>query len=128
MIVGFRCFMYTFLAEMLHVVVIVEALEQGVKDGMDILTLSLGTRQGWASTTTAVVADRIAQSGMIITVAAGNDGDFGSWDSGSPASSKDVISVGSVDKSVFCNLHFRNIFLLFIIKYSHSPPERDSSW
>jgi len=68
---------------------------------MDILTLSLGSRIGWASTTTAVVADRIARSGKIITVAAGNDGDFGSWDTSSPATGKDVISIGSVDKSVF---------------------------
>ncbi len=100
-IVGSRCFMHLFLADAASYVVVIEALEQGVKDGMDILTLSLGTRLGWASTTTAVVADRIAQSGKIITVAVGNDGDFGSWYASSPATGNDVISVGSVDKSVF---------------------------
>ena len=98
---SFRCFTHLFLADAAPCIVIVEALEQGVKDGMDILTLSLGTRLGWASTTTAVVADRIAQSGKIITVAVGNDGDFGSWYASSPATGNDVISVGSVDKSVF---------------------------
>lgn len=81
-------------------VVVVEALLQGVKDGMDILTLSLGTADGWADGSAAVVADRIAKSGKIVTIAAGNDGPSGSWYTYEPASAENVISVGSVDKSV----------------------------
>jgi len=100
MIVGFRCLMHSFLVDAASCAVIIEALEKGVKDGMDILTLSIGSDEcvGWATTTVAVVADRIAQSGKIITVAVGNDGDRGSWCVSSPATGNDVISVGSVDK------------------------------
>jgi subtilisin family serine protease len=68
---------------------------------MDILTLSLGSADGWSSATAAVVADRIVESGKIVTVAAGNDGASGSWDTSAPGSGREVISVGSVDKSVF---------------------------
>ena len=82
-------------------VVIVEALLKGATDGMDILTLSLGSLRGWSSTSTAVVADRIAKSGIIITAATGNLGTLGSWYTSDPASGKEVIAIGSVDKSVF---------------------------
>src|SRR5260221_10789119 len=95
-IVGSRCFMHLFLADAASYVVVIEALEQGVKDGMDILTLSIASVAdcvGWASTTIGIVADRIAQSGKIITIAVGNNGDLGSWCVSSPATGNDVISV-----------------------------------
>ena len=53
--------------------VIIDALLQGVKDGQDILTLSLGGADGWTSGAGAVVASRIAKTGKIVTIAAGND-------------------------------------------------------
>jgi hypothetical protein len=89
------------LVDAVWCVVIIDALLQGVKDGMDILTLSLGYHVGWSSTSISVVVDRIAQNGKIVTVAGGNEGEQGSWYSSSPASARHVISVGSVDKSVF---------------------------
>lgn len=54
-------------------IVIVEALIQGYKDGMDILTLSLGGADGWAASSSAVVSSRMANLGKIVTIAAGND-------------------------------------------------------
>jgi subtilisin family serine protease len=101
MIVGFWCSIHKLLADAASCVVIIQGLEMGVKDGMDILTLSLGIPGGWAGSTSSVIADRLAQNGTIITIAAGNEGEFGSWDASDPASGKDVICVGSVDKSVF---------------------------
>jgi len=100
MIVGFRCLMHSFLADAASCTVVIEALDRGVKDGMDILTLSFGTEdcKGWATTTVAVVADRIAQSGKIMTIEVGDNGNLGSWCVSSPATGNDVISVGSVDK------------------------------
>ena len=53
--------------------VIIEALLRGVDDGQDILTLSIGGSDGWTESSGAVVADRIAASGKIVTIAAGND-------------------------------------------------------
>ena len=53
--------------------VIVEALLRGVADGQDILTLSLGGPDGWTESSSSVVASRIAASGKVVTIAAGND-------------------------------------------------------
>ena len=78
--------------------VIVDALLKGVEDGNDILTLSLGGADGWTSSVSSVVASRIAKSGKIVTIAAGNDGSDGSWYTSSPGNGIDVISVGSVEK------------------------------
>ena len=64
--------------------VIVEALLRGVADGQDILTLSLGGPDGWTESSSSVVASRIAASGKVVTIAAGNDvrpvsESFASW-------------------------------------------------
>ncbi|KAG5637467.1 hypothetical protein DXG03_004438, partial [Asterophora parasitica] len=77
--------------------VIIEALLRGVKEGQDILTLSLGGSDGWTESSSSVVASRIAASGTIVTIAAGNAGASGSWYTSSPGNGIDVISVASVD-------------------------------
>ncbi|KAG8936970.1 hypothetical protein FRC02_009107 [Tulasnella sp. 418] len=79
--------------------VLVEALLRAYKDGNDILSLSLGGAQGWTSAVTAVVASRIAAAGRIVTIAAGNDGQYGSWYASAPGTGKDVISVASVENT-----------------------------
>lgn len=53
--------------------VLVDALIRGFEDGQDILTLSLGGTDGWTEGTTSVLTSRIAQTGKIVTIAAGND-------------------------------------------------------
>ncbi|TFK18824.1 peptidase [Coprinopsis marcescibilis] len=80
--------------------IIIAALFRGVNDGMDILSLSLGGANGWTNSASAVVASRIAESGKIVTIAAGNDGSRGSWYTASPSSSINAISVGSLENSV----------------------------
>jgi hypothetical protein len=105
------------LADAAWCVVILEALLQGVKDGMDILTLLWAFNWLVRSTSSAVVADRIAKSGKIVTIAAGNDGVSGSWDTSSPATGRDVISVGSVDKSVFFIFICETFIYSFFMKH-----------
>lgn len=78
--------------------IITEALLRGYSDGMDILTLSLGGVNGWSESSSGVVASRIADKGKVVTIAAGNDGDMGSWYASSPGTGLDVISVASIDK------------------------------
>lgn len=80
--------------------VIVEALLMGVKDSQNILTLSLGGADGWTESTSSVVASRIASKGIIVTIAAGNDGASGSWYTSSPGNGINVISVASLDNTV----------------------------
>ncbi|KAG5643378.1 hypothetical protein DXG03_000992 [Asterophora parasitica] len=84
--------------------VIVDALLRGVKEGQDILTLSLGGSDGWTESSSSVIASRIAASGTIVTIAAGNAGASGSWYSSSPGNGIAVISVASVDKWVLVSL------------------------
>ncbi|KAG8979396.1 hypothetical protein FRC05_008381 [Tulasnella sp. 425] len=79
--------------------VLIDALIQAYKDGNDVLSLSLGGPQGWTSAATAVVASRIAAKGRIVSIAAGNEGEFGSWYASSPGSGVDVISVASVENT-----------------------------
>ncbi|KAI0775848.1 subtilisin-like protease [Trametes elegans] len=79
---------------------IIEALLRGVSDGNDVLTMSLGGSDGWTTSSSAVVSSRIAATGKIVTIAAGNDGAKGSWFSSSPGNAIDAISVASLDNTI----------------------------
>lgn len=59
---------------------------------MDILTLSLGGADGWTEGMASVVASRLLNIGKIVTIAAGNDGQFGSWYTSGPGNGINVIS------------------------------------
>ncbi|KAI0645827.1 subtilisin-like protease [Trametes meyenii] len=80
--------------------IIIDALLRGVSDGNDVLTMSLGGTDGWTESSSAVVSSRIAATGKIVTIAAGNDGSVGSWFTSSPGNAIDAISVASVDNTV----------------------------
>ncbi|KAJ7130843.1 subtilisin-like protease [Mycena crocata] len=80
--------------------VIVDGLLRGVKDGMDILTMSLGGSDGWTEGTGSVVSSRIAATGKIVTIAAGNEGSSGSWFTSGPGNAIDAISVASSDNTI----------------------------
>lgn len=80
--------------------IIIQALLRGYKDGMDVLSLSLGGVNGWTEAAAAVVASRIADAGRVVTIAAGNDGGVGAWYASAPGTGKSVIAVGSVDNIV----------------------------
>jgi hypothetical protein len=56
-----------------NVKVIVDALLHAVEDKQDILTLSLGGADGWTESSSSVVASKIAATGKVVTIAAGND-------------------------------------------------------
>ncbi|KAG8763401.1 hypothetical protein FRC12_008567 [Ceratobasidium sp. 428] len=80
--------------------VIIAALLRAHNDGCDILTLSLGGAAGWTESASAVVASGIADAGKIVTIAAGNDRQYGLWHPSSPGNGLNVISVGSVDNTI----------------------------
>ncbi|KAI0744031.1 subtilisin-like protease [Daedaleopsis nitida] len=79
--------------------IIIEALLQGVRDGNHILTMSLGGSDGWTESSSSVLSSRIADTGRIVTIAAGNDGSVGSWYTSSPGNAISAISVGSVENT-----------------------------
>ncbi|CDO69143.1 hypothetical protein BN946_scf185042.g45 [Trametes cinnabarina] len=80
--------------------IIIEALLRGVSDGNDILTMSLGGSDGWTEGMSSVVSSRIAATGKIVTIAAGNDGAKGSWYTSGPGNAINAISVASLDNTV----------------------------
>ncbi|CAE7144667.1 unnamed protein product [Rhizoctonia solani] len=80
--------------------IIIESLIRAWRDGNHVITLSLGGPDGWTESVSGVVASRIADKGRIVTIAAGNEGDFGAWYASGPGTGRSVISVGSVDNAV----------------------------
>ncbi|KZV95486.1 subtilisin-like protease [Exidia glandulosa HHB12029] len=79
--------------------VIIDALLAAHKDDCQVITLSLGSPDGWSSSATSVVASRLAAEGRVVTIAAGNRGAAGAFYSFAPANGEGVISVASVDNS-----------------------------
>lgn len=79
--------------------IIVQALLLAYQEGNDVITLSLGGPDGWTESAGSVVASRIAQKGRVVTIAAGNEGEFGAWYTSSPGNGLDVISVSSIDNT-----------------------------
>jgi subtilisin family serine protease len=80
--------------------VLINALLRAERDGASVISLSLGGSDGWTESSSSVVASRIARNGKVVVIAAGNDGQLGSWYSSSPGNGIGVISVASVQKSV----------------------------
>ncbi|TFK18826.1 peptidase [Coprinopsis marcescibilis] len=81
-------------------ITIIEALLRAVKDGVDIINLSLGGRDGWTRSSASVVSSRIAANGTVVVIAAGNYGFSGAFYSTAPANAIDAISVGSVENTI----------------------------
>ncbi|KAK0462601.1 subtilisin-like protease [Desarmillaria tabescens] len=79
--------------------VLVDALLRGYEDGNDILTLSIGGTDGWTEGTSSVVSSRIAATGKVVTIAAGNSGASGGWFTSGPGNGINVISVASLDNT-----------------------------
>ncbi|CUA68407.1 Minor extracellular protease vpr [Rhizoctonia solani] len=80
--------------------ILIAALIRACNDGNDVITLSLGGPEGWTESTSGVIASNIAKKGRIVTIAAGNDGQYGAWYASGPGTGLDVISVGSVDNTL----------------------------
>jgi subtilisin family serine protease len=77
---------------------IARAIEAAVRDGMDVINLSIGEVEIEPSRDVVALAIRgAAQAGVVTVAAAGNDFDaFGPGSVGSPASAADAIAVGAV--------------------------------
>ncbi len=77
--------------------VIVSAIERAVRDGMDVINLSLGSNNGWPDDFLATALGRVLDLGVIPVASAGNNGRSGVYSIGSPGAGEQVIAVGSVD-------------------------------
>lgn len=80
--------------------VLVDAIIRAYSDGNDVITMSLGGPAGWTESVSSVVSSRVAKTGRIVTIAAGNEGASGAFYAAGPSSGIEVISVASVDNTV----------------------------
>jgi subtilisin family serine protease len=80
---------------------IAAAIEAAVRDGMDVINLSLGEPEIEPSRDIVVRAiNAAAAAGVVPTIAAGNDfGDFGRGSVGSPGTASDAITAAAVTSS-----------------------------
>ncbi|WP_406945031.1 S8 family serine peptidase [Halobacillus sp. SY10] len=73
---------------------VIAAIEEAVKDGMDVINLSLGNDVNGPDWPTTHAVNKAIELGTVVVVAAGNSGPDG-WTIGSPATSSDAITVGA---------------------------------
>ncbi len=80
--------------------VILAAMEQSVKDGMQVVNMSLGSPfEPWKETPLSMAADRMVKRGVVVVASAGNSGANGTYSMGGPTMGDQVISVASVDNA-----------------------------
>lgn len=78
--------------------VVLAAMEQAYKDGMQVVNMSLGSDyDGWSESVESRAASRMVKAGIVMSIAAGNAGATGQYSVGSPAGGDNVIAVASVD-------------------------------
>ena len=80
--------------------VMLTAMERASRDGMNVVNMSIGAPyMTWPEYPTAVAADALVNSGVVLTVSQGNEGDHGTFSGSAPAVSSKAIAVGSVDNN-----------------------------
>lgn len=77
--------------------VIIDAMARAFTDGVDIISMSLGLANGWSENAESVIASRIAERGVFMSIAAGNDGKNGLFEASDPAVGSNAMAVASVD-------------------------------
>ncbi|KAH6685433.1 subtilase [Plectosphaerella plurivora] len=75
--------------------ILIEAFLKAFEDGVDIISASIGGTNGWEDNAWAVVASRLVDQGIVVTISAGNSGDAGPFYGSSGSSGKGVIAVAS---------------------------------
>ncbi|WLR50721.1 S8 family serine peptidase [Bacillus tianshenii] len=73
---------------------VIAAIERAVKDGMDIINLSLGNDVNGPDWPTSIALNKAVEKGVIAVTSTGNSGP-GIWTVGSPGTSEKAISVGA---------------------------------
>ena len=80
--------------------IFIDGTTRAFADGAQIISLSLGAINGWSESPFTVVANRLGERGVFLSVAAGNDGANGPFVASSPAAASNVAAVTSVDSGL----------------------------
>ncbi|WYZ35953.1 hypothetical protein EsH8_X_000600 [Colletotrichum jinshuiense] len=91
---------------------LIEAFLMAYDAGVDIITSSVGGLSGFADNAWAVIASRLVDQGVLITISAGNDGQAGAYAASSGSSGEHVVAVASVEADVIASSSFRGVFNL----------------
>ncbi len=81
--------------------ILLDAMEMAVRDGMQVINMSLGSGYGWAESPLARAASRVVKRGVVMVNSQGNSGDTGQFSAGAPGAGDQVIAVGSVANVAF---------------------------
>jgi hypothetical protein len=76
---------------------VIAGIEQAMADSVDVINLSLGTSDGDPDDILSQVVDRAVEAGIVVVVAAGNDGDYGTISS--PGAAREALTVGAIDST-----------------------------
>lgn len=79
---------------------ILAGMDRAMKDGADVVNMSLGANINNPHSPLSVAADNLMLAGVTTVLAAGNSGDGGAFSLGSPAASPLAITVGANDSPV----------------------------
>ncbi|KAH8844574.1 hypothetical protein MCOR27_004266 [Pyricularia oryzae] len=85
---------------------LIEAFLRAYQDGADVITASIGGLNGWSNNAWALVASRLVERGIVVTISAGNDGQAGPFGASSGATGINVVSVASVQGDVIASPRF----------------------
>ncbi|KAH7175532.1 peptidase S8/S53 domain-containing protein [Dactylonectria macrodidyma] len=90
--------------------VLIEAFLMAYKDGADVITSSVGGLAGWSDNAWAVVASRLVDEGVVVTISAGNDGQAGAFAASSGSSGEHVLAIASVEADITPTSSFNATF------------------
>ncbi|KAF4918749.1 Subtilisin DY [Colletotrichum viniferum] len=76
---------------------LIESFLAAFNDEVDIITSSIGGSSGWAEEAWAVVASRLVEQGIVVTISAANSGSIGPFYGSSGSSGKNVLAIASAD-------------------------------
>lgn len=100
---------------------IMEAMLQAFDDGADIITISIGGVDGWTDGPWALIASKLVDLGVLVTVSAGNDGNVGALAASSGSSGTNVLAIASVEPDVITVPGFR-------VTYNSDDGSSEDTW
>ncbi|GAA5939392.1 uncharacterized protein JCM15063_004509 [Sporobolomyces koalae] len=106
--------------------VLVQAMLRGLRENVDILSLSIAGGVGWLDNSPSqIITEYLTAKGIHVVVASGNDGTEGLFFSDSPAATIGGTSVGSLD-SAYYPVYNANILGKPSIPYQSPTPFNDT--
>ncbi|KAG6015785.1 hypothetical protein E4U43_004767 [Claviceps pusilla] len=85
--------------------VLIQAFCDAYSAGADVITASINRPNGFVDSPWALVASRIAQKGVFVSIAAGNEGENGPFYSGTGSNGRHVVSVAAINTTGDPRLH-----------------------